>query len=85
MKTMLTDTSDLDSLAGIRYRNMTLREVNAALPKSVGSTIGLSEGLFWLLLTGEIPNMDIIQEFTIELHSRSQLPKNVITTIDNLP
>ncbi|EER11268.1 citrate synthase, putative, partial [Perkinsus marinus ATCC 50983] len=51
MKTMLTDTSDLDSLAGIRYRNMTLREVNAALPKSVGSTIGLSEGLFWLLLT----------------------------------
>ncbi|KAF4667411.1 hypothetical protein FOL46_002550 [Perkinsus olseni] len=85
MKTMLTDTSDLDPLGGIRYRKMTLREVNSALPKPDGSTVGLPEGAFWLLLTGEVPTEDIMHEFNSELHRRSELPDEVITIIDSLP
>ncbi|KAF4674451.1 hypothetical protein FOL47_009236 [Perkinsus chesapeaki] len=86
MKTMLTDTSDLDPHGGIRYRKMTLREVNSALPKSTNdSTVGLPEGAFWLLLTGNIPNKDTIDEFNMELYKRGQLPDDVINTINNLP
>jgi len=85
MKTMVTETSDLDAVTGIAYRGMSLYEVNDALPKTKGGEAGLPEGAFWLLLTGEVPSPEDTAAFTAELHSRSGIPANVQATLDTLP
>lgn len=85
MKTMVTETSDLDAITGISYRGMSLYETNAALPKAPGGEAGLPEAAFWLLLTGEVPSAEDTAAFTAELHSRASVPANVKATLDTLP
>jgi len=85
MKTMVTETSDLDAVTGISYRGMSLYETNAALPKAPGGEAGLPEAAFWLLLTGDVPSAEDTAALTAELHSRSGIPANVKATIDSLP
>jgi len=82
---MLTETSYLDAHAGIEYRGHDLNACNEKLPKYPGSDIGLPEGAFWLLLTGNIPSQDQVTALTAELHSRSELPAYVTSLIDSLP
>ena len=41
MKTMVTETSDLDAVTGIAYRGMSLYDTNKALPKAAGGEAGL--------------------------------------------
>ena len=85
IKAMITDTSDLDALEGIRYRGVTLAEVNQNLPKAHGGTCGLPEGALWLLLTGEIPTDDQLKQLNKELHKRAFLPVAVTNVLDKLP
>jgi citrate synthase len=85
MKTMVTETSDLDANTGIAYRGMSLYECNKALPKAPGGESGLPEASFWLLLTGEVPTDAECSAFTQELHKRSSIPANVIATLKGLP
>ena len=85
IKAMVTDTSDLDPLEGIRYRGISLKQVNEQLPKARGGTCGLPEGAFWLLLTGEIPTEDQVKKLNKELHKRAFLPSTVCHTLDKLP
>lgn len=85
IKTMVTETSDLDANDGIFYRGKSLYEVNKALPKAPGGESGLPEAAFWLLLTGEVPSEAECKAFTEELHSRSAVPQNVMDTIGSLP
>lgn len=85
MKTMVTETSDLDAVTGIAYRGMSLYDTNKALPKAPGGEAGLPEAAFWLLLTGDVPSADDTAAFTAELHARSGVPANVKATIDSLP
>jgi len=85
IKAMVTETSDLDANDGIFYRGRSLYEVNKILPKAKGGECGLPEAAFWLLLTGEVPSEAEVKAFTAELHGRSQVPANVMTTIDTLP
>ena len=40
---------------GIRFRGFTIPECQEKLPKAKGGQEPLPEGLFWLLLTGDIP------------------------------
>merc|ERR1712142_1043411 len=56
MKGLVTETSVLDPEEGIRFRGYTIPECQELLPKAPGGAEPLPEGLFWLLLTGEIPN-----------------------------
>merc|ERR1719317_319816 len=72
---MVTETSDLDAAKGIAYRGLSLFEANEKLP----------EAAFWLLLTGEIPSAEETAAFTAELHARSAVPANVLTTLASLP
>jgi len=51
MKTMVTETSDLDAMKGIAYRGLSLYECNQKLPKAPGGECALPEAAFWLLLT----------------------------------
>eukprot|EP00930_Biecheleria_cincta_P099263 TRINITY_DN908_c0_g3_i2.p1 TRINITY_DN908_c0_g3~~TRINITY_DN908_c0_g3_i2.p1 ORF type:complete len:467 (+),score=114.42 TRINITY_DN908_c0_g3_i2:96-1496(+) len=85
VKAMVTDTSDLDANKGIAYRGKSLYECNKELPKAPGGSCALPEAAFWLLLTGEVPTDAETKSFTEELHKRSSIPSNVMTTIDSLP
>eukprot|EP00928_Gymnodinium_smaydae_P051353 TRINITY_DN3489_c0_g1_i2.p1 TRINITY_DN3489_c0_g1~~TRINITY_DN3489_c0_g1_i2.p1 ORF type:complete len:471 (-),score=132.59 TRINITY_DN3489_c0_g1_i2:190-1602(-) len=85
IKTMVTETSDLDAQTGIAYRGKSLYECNKLLPKAPGGECGLPEAAFWLLLTGEVPSDAESNAFTEELHKRSAVPANVMATIESLP
>ena len=62
LKCLVTDISYLDPLEGIRYRGFTLPEVFERLPKPEGAEIPYVEGLFYLLLTGDIPTEAEVDE-----------------------
>eukprot|EP00438_Fugacium_kawagutii_P012177 Skav205393 [mRNA] locus=scaffold1642:67859:73503:+ [translate_table: standard] len=90
VKSMVTETSDLDANLGIAYRHLSLYDVNNHLPKAPGGNVALPEGAFWLLapwsqVTGEEPSPEEVKGLTEELHKRSAVPANVMQTIDTLP
>jgi len=82
---MLTETSDLDAMDGIKYRGIPLKDVCKVLPTALGGEAPLPEGALWLLLTGEVPTQAQVEGMTAELHARSTIPANVLATISSLP
>lgn len=82
---MVTQTSDLDPIDGIKYRGIPLKDVCKILPAAPGGEAPLPEGAFWLLLTGQVPTAEQVKGLTAELHKRSSIPASVMTTIDSLP
>jgi citrate synthase len=86
IKGLLTETSELDAIDGIRYRGVGLYEVCKVLPKSPGADgVALPEGAFWMLLTGEVPKPEQVAALTKELHVRSKVPDSTLKMIDTLP
>lgn len=85
IKGLVSETSLLDPMEGIRYRGRTLEECNAQLPKAPGSAIGLPEAAMWLLLTDEMPTDAQAAALNAELHARSSIPDHVVKMIDALP
>lgn len=55
---LVTETSVLDPEEGIRFRGYSIPECQKVLPKAEGGTEMLPEGLFWLLLTEQIPTTE---------------------------
>src|SRR5688572_6796342 len=55
IKSMLWETSLLDADEGIRFRGFSIPELKLHLPSKGGEP--LPEGLFWLMMTSEIPTM----------------------------
>lgn len=53
---LVTETSVLDPEEGIRFRGYSIPECQQMLPKAEGGEEPLPEGLFWLLVTGKVPN-----------------------------
>ena len=59
---MIWEPSLLDSEEGIRFRGFSIPELRQKLPKAAGGgTEPLPEGLFWLMLVGEIPTAENVQ------------------------
>lgn len=85
VKSMITETSLLDEIEGIRFRGYSIEECQKLLPKAPGGNQPLPEGMLWLLLTGEIPTLQETQKLTAELHSRATVPDHVNTLIDDFP
>lgn len=56
VKSMTYETSLLDTADGIRFRGLTLPDCQRLLPKAKDGKEPLPEGLFWLLLTGDVPS-----------------------------
>src|SRR5678815_2995398 len=52
---LVTETSLLDAQEGIRFRGYTIPELQEKLPKARGGTEPLPEGLFYLMLMGDLP------------------------------
>jgi len=82
---MIWDTSLLDKFEGIRFRGFTIPELQEKLPKAKGGTEPLPEGIFYLLLTGDLPTAADVAEVTLEWQKRSELPKHLLKTLDALP
>lgn len=82
---LVTDISYLDPMEGIRYRGYTLPEVFEKLPKPKGSEMPYVEGLFYLLLTGDIPNDEELSEIVDEFNKRRILPRYIYEVIDGMP
>jgi len=85
IKGLVTETSLLDPVEGIRFRGLSIPECQEKLPKAPGTTEPSPEAIFWLLLTGEIPTLQQVQALTAEWNSRSTLPKHVEKVIDSFP
>lgn len=52
---LICESSLLDAQEGIRFRGLSIPEAQKALPKAPGGEEPLPEGIWWLLLTGEVP------------------------------
>ncbi len=85
IKSLVTDISYLDPYEGIRYRGYTLPEVFEKLPKPPGDEMPYVEGLFDLLLTGDIPTESQVADVIYDSVNRRQLPKYVYEVIDAFP
>ncbi|KAF8819083.1 citrate synthase [Cardiosporidium cionae] len=82
---LLTETSELDSEKGITFRGHTIDECIQSLPTAPGGYYPLPEGLFWLLLTGEIPTAEEVTALSAFIAERSFVPHYVKQTINCLP
>jgi len=85
MTGLVSETSLLDSKEGIRFRGYTIPELQEKLPKAPGGSEPLPEGLFYLMLVGELPDEDDVHTLTGLLQRRSHVPTHVFHTIEALP
>eukprot|EP00128_Syssomonas_multiformis_P005856 Colp12_sorted_trinity150504_noHs@3946 len=82
---LVTETSVLDAQEGIRFRGYSIPECQKLLPKAKGGNEPLPEGLFWLLLTGEIPTESQVQGLARDLAKRGSIPAHVVQMVNNFP
>src|SRR5690349_6768577 len=82
---LVSETSLLDSKEGIRFRGYSIPELQEKLPKAKGGTEPLPEGLFYLMLIGELPSEEDVNHVTSILQRRSHVPNHVFDVIDAFP
>jgi citrate synthase len=82
---LVTETSLLDAQDGIRFRGYSIPELQEKLPKAPGGREPLPEGLFYLMLIGELPNEEDANHITAVWQRRSHVPQHVFNAIDALP
>jgi citrate synthase len=82
---LVTETSLLDAQEGIRFRGYSIPELREKLTKSPNGSEPLPEGLFYLMLMGELPTDDDVHHLTSVWQRRSHVPNHVFDTIEALP
>lgn len=82
---LVTETSLLDAKEGIRFRGYSIPELQQKLPKAPNGSEPLPEGLFYLMLVGELPTDEDVQHLTSVWQRRSHVPNHVFATIEALP
>jgi citrate synthase len=82
---LVSETSLLDAQDGIRFRGYSIPELQVKLPKADGGSEPLPEGLFLLMLVGELPSNAEVQNLTSVWQRRSHVPNHVFATIEALP
>lgn len=85
IKMMVWETSELDPMDGIRFRGYSIAELQQLLPKGSGGREPKPEGLFWLMMVGEIPTAEEAAWVTAEWQRRSEVPAHVFRLLDSLP
>ena len=79
---LVSETSLLDSKEGIRFRGHSIPELQDKLPKANGGTEPLPEGLFYLMLIGELPTEEDAAYITSSWQRRSHVPTHVFDATD---
>src|SRR5687767_592680 len=82
---LVTETSLLDAHEGIRFRGYSIPELREKLPKAPGGSEPLPEGLFYLMLVGDLPSEDDVHHLSSVWQRRSHVPNHVFATIEALP
>ncbi len=85
VKSMIWETSQLDPIEGIRFRGYSIPELQDKLPSRDGDDQPLPEGLFWLMLLGEIPTKEDVDWLSDEWERRRNIPEHTIRALDSLP
>ncbi len=85
MTGLVTETSLLDAQEGIRFRGYSIPELREKLPKAPDGAEPLPEGLFYLMLIGELPSEEDVHHLTSVWQRRSHVPNHVFATIEALP
>lgn len=82
---LLYETSALDPEEGIRFRGYSIPELRQLLPKAPGGTEPLPEGIFYLMLIGELPTEEDVRMVSVEWQKRAIVPSYVFTMLNSLP
>ncbi len=82
---LITETSLLDSEEGIRFRGYSIPELIEKLPRAKGGSQPMPEGLFHLMLLGELPNQSDVEYLSSAWGRRSHVPNYVFDVLDSLP
>ena len=82
---MVTETSKLDPDEGIRFRGYSIPELREKLPKASGGPEPLPEGIFYLMLIGDLPTEDDVINVSNQWARRAIVPKHVFDMLDKLP
>lgn len=85
IKSMIWETSALDPIEGIRFRGYSIPELKEKLPRSVDGKEPLPEGLFWLMLVGEIPTDEEVGWLKQQWINRCNIPEHTFKTLEALP
>ena len=85
VKMMVWETSALDPMEGIRFRGYSIPELKKRLPKGSAGKEPLPEGLFWLMLTGDVPTEEEVQWLSDQWWQRCNIPEHVFPVLDRLP
>ncbi len=85
VRALVTDISFVDANEGIRYRGYTLPEVVEKLPKPEGAEIPYVGGLYYLLMTGELPTEAQALEVEASWATRSHVPRHVFKVLRDMP
>jgi citrate synthase len=82
---MVSETSKLDADEGIRFRGYSIPELRDLLPKAPGGNEPLPEGIFYLMLIGELPTEEDVADVSNNLGRRAIVPRHVFSVLDKLP
>jgi len=82
---LVTETSKLDPEEGIRFRGYSIPELREKLPKAPKGFEPLPEGIFYLMLMGELPSKEDVINIGNSWGRRAIVPKHVFDTLDKLP
>jgi citrate synthase len=85
IKSMVSDISYVDPSEGIRFRGLTIPEVLKQLPKPRGAKMPYVGGLYFLLMTGKVPNKTEAEEVELELGERASVPDYVFKLLKTMP
>lgn len=81
----VTDVSHVNPQEGLRLRGYTIPEVLEKLPKADGAEFPLAGGLYYLLMTGELPTRQEADQVEIEWKVRSNVPEHVFKSLAPMP
>ncbi len=85
IKGMIWETSNLDPIEGIKFRGRSIPQLQDTLPRLNGSTEPVPEGLFWLMMVGEVPTEEEAQWLADEWERRRKIPQHTLKVLESLP
>ncbi len=85
VEVLVTDISYVDPATGIRLRGYTIPEVLEKLPKAKSATMPYVGGLYYLLLTGELPTTEQALAVEAEWKARAAIPAHVENVLRAMP
>ena len=82
---LISDVSFVDAYTGIHFRGFTIDDLLDQLPKAEGSRLPLAGGMYYLLLTGDMPTDEEALAVEEEFRKRADLPYHVADMLRAMP